>query len=145
MGKTCSTRDQQPVRARWPPQCRILHYPTLPLLRAYPTYGPATGTSTPADVNGQAGSLEMYLGQDTLTDTNGDLMPVHWNAVEPKTGLRQGALRKPDKKAAQKKFKAKLKAARYGQPVGTEDWSGISTIIDSIVRASSDRLSTPRR
>ncbi|MFJ5850884.1 HEPN/Toprim-associated domain-containing protein [Streptomyces sp. NPDC092903] len=120
---------------RWPPQCRILHYPALPLLQAYPTYDPATGTSTPADVNVQAGSLEMYLGQDTLTDTNGDLMPVHWKAVQPKTGLRQGALREPDKKAAQKRFEAKLKAARSGQPVGTEDWSGISAIIDSIVRA----------
>ena len=49
---------------RWPPKCRILHYPALSLLQAYPTYDPATGTSTLADVNGQAGSLEMYLGQD---------------------------------------------------------------------------------
>ncbi|MFH8534770.1 HEPN/Toprim-associated domain-containing protein [Streptomyces tendae] len=120
---------------RWPPTCRILHYPALPLLQAYPTYDPATGTSAPADVNGQAGSLEMYLGQDTLTDTNGDLMPVRWKAVEPKTGLRQGALSEPDKKAVQKRFEAKLKAARSGQPAGTEDWGGISAIIDAIVRA----------
>ncbi|MEQ4611457.1 hypothetical protein ABMX48_36605 [Streptomyces cavourensis] len=77
----------------------------------------------------------MYLGQDTLTNTNGDLMPVYWKAVEPKTGLRQGALSEPDKKAVQKKFEAKLKAARSGQSAGTEDWSGISAIIDSIVRA----------
>ncbi|MFJ8728662.1 HEPN/Toprim-associated domain-containing protein [Streptomyces bauhiniae] len=120
---------------RWPPTCRILHYPALLLLQAYPTYDPATDTSAPADVNGQAGSLEMYLGQDTLTDPNGDLMPIHWKAVEPKTGLRQGALSGPAKKTAQKRFEAKLKAVRSGQPVGTEDWSGISVIIDSIVHA----------
>ncbi|MFE2262577.1 hypothetical protein [Streptomyces griseosporeus] len=120
---------------RWPPTCRILHYPTLPLLQAYPTYDPATGISAPADVNGQAGSLELYLGKDTLTDTNGDLMPVHWKAFEPKTGLRQGTLSGPGKKAAQKRFEAKLKAARSGQAVGIEDWSGISAIIESIIRA----------
>lgn len=120
---------------RWPATCRILHYPALPVLQAYPTYDPATGTSAPADINGQAGSLEMYLGQDTLTDTNGDLMPVRWKAVEPRTGLRQGALSEPDKRSAQKRFEVKLKAARSGQSMGTEDWSGISAIIDSIVRA----------
>ncbi|MFI6449652.1 HEPN/Toprim-associated domain-containing protein [Kitasatospora sp. NPDC050543] len=122
-------------QGRWPSECRILHYPALPLLKAYPTHDPATGASAIQDVNGRAGSLEMYFGRDVLTDANRDLMPVRWTAVEPKTGLRQGSLNGADKRAAQQRFEAKLKALGSGRATGTEDWSGIGAIIDSIVRA----------
>lgn len=40
---------------------RLLHYPDLPLLRSYPTLGPQVDDPVLMDVNGRAGSLEMYL------------------------------------------------------------------------------------
>ncbi|MFJ5120940.1 HEPN/Toprim-associated domain-containing protein [Kitasatospora sp. NPDC088548] len=122
-------------RSRWPADCRILHYPDLPLLQAYPTYDPANGTTAVEDVNGRAGSLEMYFGQDVLTDSGGNLMPIHWKAVDPSAHQLQGSLTDADKRTAQQRFEAKLKTERSVTATGTEDWSGIRAVIDLIVRA----------
>ncbi|MFE2992717.1 HEPN/Toprim-associated domain-containing protein [Streptomyces sp. NPDC059262] len=122
-------------REHWPNTCRLLHYPELPLLRQYPTLEDGAVFPVPTDVNGLAGSLELYFGTDVLTNEDGNLMPIHWKAVEPKTGLRQGSLSKADKRTVQRRFDAKLKAARAGQAPDSADWSGIKAIIDSIVLA----------
>jgi hypothetical protein len=55
----------------------ILHYPDLPLLTSYPTLGPQSSEPVLMDVNGKAGSLEMYLGRELLT-VDGALVPVQW-------------------------------------------------------------------
>jgi len=60
-----------------PESYRILHYPDLPLLVDYPTLGPQSDSPVRMNVNGKAGSLEMYLGRDLLT-VNGELVPVQW-------------------------------------------------------------------
>ncbi len=44
-----------------PEGCRLLHYPDLPLLADYPVLDPTSSEMTRDDVNGIAGSLEMYL------------------------------------------------------------------------------------
>ena len=117
----------------WPAACRILHYPDLFMLQAYPTQDPHTGASAIEDLNRRAGSLEMYFGQDVLTGAGGGLMPVHWKGTASSSQPRQGSLTDPDKRTAQQRFRAKLKTQRNG--AGTEDWSGIRAVIDSIVRA----------
>ncbi|MEU1710105.1 HEPN/Toprim-associated domain-containing protein [Streptomyces sp. NPDC005706] len=117
-----------------PGRCRVMFYPSLPELEHYPTLGPYTDDPVPADVNGRAGALELYLGQDVL-QTDSGLMPVQWKSWNPKLGRYQGALADQDKRLAQERFLAKVRAHRVGGPHPDADWSGIRAIIDQIVSA----------
>ncbi|MEV0443496.1 hypothetical protein AB0I84_13150 [Streptomyces spectabilis] len=117
-----------------PERCRVLHYPPLPLLEAYPTLGPYTDEPVVVDINGRAGTLEMYLGQDVLQNGAG-LMPVQWRSWNPKLGRYQGTLADGDKKEAQKRFEDKVRAHRTGSAEAKADWTGIRSIIDTIVTA----------
>lgn len=118
-----------------PDRCRIMHYPRLPLLEAYPTMGPTSERPVLADVNELAGSLEMYLGRDVLMGDDNSLMPVQWRSWNPRMRRYQGTLLDPDKKTAQDRFMEKVKSCRAGQGTDQEDWSGIRAIIDTIVTA----------
>lgn len=117
-----------------PERCRVLHYPSLPLLEAYPTLGPYSDEPVVADANGRAGSLEMYLGRDVLQG-DGGLMPVQWRLWSPKLGRYHGTLTDADKKEAQKRFEHKVKAYHVGSAEAQADWNGIRAIIESIVTA----------
>jgi len=57
----------------------LARLPDLEDLRAYPTLGP-TGSTT-MDVNGIAASIELYLGRDALTASDGKLVPVQCVAL----------------------------------------------------------------
>ncbi|SEB29869.1 hypothetical protein SAMN04490357_0034 [Streptomyces misionensis] len=116
-----------------PEGCRLLHYPDLPLLADYPVLDPTSSEMTRDDVNGIAGSLEMYLGRDVLT-IDGSLAPVHLTAIH-ETKSHQGALSQHHKRRVQKAFDKKVKRARKGHPVDGSDWSGVHAIIESIVHA----------
>lgn len=118
-----------------PERCRVLHYPPLPFLQSYPTLGPYTDEPVLTDVNGTAGSLEMYLGRDVLQGDANRLLPVQWRSWNPKLGRYQGSLIDADKKAVQERFRRKLEAHRAGDATGREDWSGIRAIIDTIINA----------
>ncbi|MFD7283611.1 HEPN/Toprim-associated domain-containing protein [Streptomyces sp. NPDC059862] len=118
-----------------PERCRVLHYPPLSVLEAYPTLGPYGDEPVPADVNGRAGSLEMYLGRDVLQSENHTLVPVQWRSWNPKLRRYQGTLAEADKKAAQERFLHKVQTHRSGQGNGHEDWDGIRAIIDTVVAA----------
>ncbi|MFF8271410.1 hypothetical protein ACF059_29065 [Streptomyces sp. NPDC016562] len=118
-----------------PGHCRILHYPPLPLPlplpAAYPTLPPGASAPVLADVNGSAGTLELYRGRDVLTGPDGQLLPLLLNA----TG--GGGFGPKDKKAMQDRFERKCDAALAASP-GTDlegDWSAVSTIIDTILHA----------
>ncbi|MBP5905796.1 hypothetical protein F3K40_08430 [Streptomyces sp. LBUM 1478] len=121
-------------RQELPAGCKVLHYPDLPLLTSYPTVDPDSSTVSLTNVNGVAGSLEMYLGKDVLT-IDGTLAPVHLGNFIPAVQRRQGALLKPHKRLVQKTFEEKIKTARREQHSGTGDWSGVHAIIESIVHA----------
>jgi hypothetical protein len=85
-------------REGMPDGYRIVHYPELPLLRRYPTLGPQLADPVRMDVNGKAGSLEMYLGRDLLT-VGRELVPVQWMGyVEGQKGY-QGAIAPAEKGA----------------------------------------------
>ncbi|MFJ9662119.1 hypothetical protein ACIRPR_29625 [Streptomyces griseoflavus] len=117
-----------------PGHCRILHYPPLPLLAEYPTLLPGASAPVLADVNGSAGTLELYelyLGRDVLTGPDGQLVPLLLNAAGA------GGFPSKDKKAMQDRFERKCDAA-LAAPPGTDpegDWSAVSAIIDMILHA----------
>ncbi|MFI1126901.1 MULTISPECIES: HEPN/Toprim-associated domain-containing protein [Streptomyces] len=117
-----------------PERCRVMFYPALPLLESYPTLGPYTDEPVVADVNGRAGSLELYLGQDVL-QAEGGLMPVQWKSWDSKLRRYQGALTETDKATAQERFRLKVKAHHARRPAPEADWSGIRAIIDQVVAA----------
>ncbi|GAA5139132.1 hypothetical protein [Pseudonocardia adelaidensis] len=114
---------------------RVLHYPDLPLLRRYPTLGPQLADSVLMDVNGKAGSLEMYLGRELLT-VDGELVPVQWTGyIEGQKGY-QGAISAVHKKRIQREFRRKVRSALEDPSVQeTQDWSGVQAIVGAILGA----------
>jgi len=118
-----------------PDNVRILHYPDLPILKNYPTLGPYSADPVFTDINGSAGSLEMYLGRDILM-IDAQLVPVQWRNYNPKLGRYQGTLLDRDKKTVQKAFAEKVKQAHArGGTTSEEDWSGIEAIIERLLTA----------
>lgn len=118
-----------------PDSCRVLHYPEIPLLRRYPTLGPQLADPVLMDVNGKAGSLEMYLGRDVLT-VEGELVPVQWTGYVPGKRSYQGAIAAAEKVRVQGAFRKKVKAARQNPAVrANQDWSGVEAIVETILRA----------
>ena len=118
-----------------PSNFRMLRYPELALLADYPTLGPQSEGTVNVDLNGRAGSLEMYFGRDVLTDDNGDLFPVQWTGYESKVGAYQGSLSSADKAHAQARFQTKVEQYHAGIVNPDADWDGVRSIIDTIVRA----------
>ncbi|WP_136017867.1 hypothetical protein [Arthrobacter silvisoli] len=118
----------------WPEasNVRIVHYPDLEWLRSYPTYD-VEGKIINLDINGRAGSLEMYYGRDILTK-DGALIPVRWTSYEEKIGTYQGVVDSKSQltKNFQEKVRRRLSA---GQDAPDEDWTGMRAILDVIVHA----------
>jgi hypothetical protein len=123
-----------------PPQIQIMRYPDLDLARAYPVLGcstpePPQSTLQVADVNGQAGSIELYLGRDVLTRPDGTLQPIRWASPVSGGDRRQGQI--ADKGAIHQAFRAKSKAAHENpEHAEQQDWSGLRLIIDAICAAA---------
>jgi len=115
------------IRVQLPPNIRVLTYPRLPLAENYPSMGP-NGLSE-MDVNGLAGALELYFGEDVLVRDDGSLTPVQWRGYEAAVQGYQGELM--DKAALQGAFSRKLKAALANRDlIDSLDWSGMRSILD---------------
>jgi hypothetical protein len=113
-----------------PDHYSVLRYPDLDLAQNYPTLGP--GGLRTMDVNGLAGSIELYLGTDVLTREDGTLNPVQWRSYIEGTRSYQGEV--IDKAMLRKKFLAKAKAAQADpQAMNAQDWSGLEAIVNVIV------------
>jgi len=119
-------------RGGLPENCRVTHYPDLSLLSSYPTVGPYSRLPVLADVNGRAGSLEMYLGRDVLT-IDGKLAPVQWKSYNSTLGRYHGTLLDPDKKTVQDAFRQKVDSALRSGRTPESDWTGIQALIEHIV------------
>lgn len=117
---------------RLPDNIKTITYPPIKLARHYPTLGP-TGSQI-MDVNGLAGSLELYLGEDVLRGESGELRPVQWTGYIQRMGRYQGELM--GKSSILSAFRTKLALARE-EPlfVARQDWSGIDAIFDRIRHA----------
>lgn len=123
-------------RARLPDNIRVRQYPPLDLARHYPTLGPppADAGVACADVNGLAGSIEMYLGRDILTLPDGTLRPVQWHAYIPGARQYQGEI--TGKQAMHDAYRAKIHAAETDPScIAEQDWSGIHAIFDVVLQA----------
>ncbi len=115
-----------------PDNIAVRHYPAIELLRSYPTLGP-TGPAE-VDINGLAGSIEMYLGEDVLSDENGKLTPVQWKGFNQTLQRYQGEVLQ--KLEIQERFDAKLKRCKDDRAIfESVDWSGLRAILDSVFRA----------
>ena len=112
-----------------PSNIAVRRYPSSHLARDYPTLGPSGRAQM--DVNGLAGSLELYLGQDVLRDDEGMFSPVQWTGYDRRIGAYQGAIL--DKQRVLDRFSEKLAncEARPDQ-ISHYDWEGIEAIIDTM-------------
>lgn len=115
-----------------PSSMRVLQYPAIAVASNYPTSGPSGLVHM--DVNGQAGSLEMYFGEDVLRRTDGTFTPIHWRGFDTAVRAYQGELE--NKGILQDKFNQKLAAAvADSKVIQTRDWTGIRAILDLVRQA----------
>ncbi len=110
----------------------VLQYPTLTLANEYPTLGP-TGLAA-MNVNGLAGSIELYLGKDVLVDAAGNLLPVQWRGYDAKLEKYQGEIM--DKSDILERFNTKLSICESDSSKFSEyDWDGIKAIFTEMRQA----------
>jgi hypothetical protein len=80
------------------------------------------------DVNGLAGSIELYYGSDVLRMPDGAFAPVQWRGYVEALGEYQGQVM--HKAALQKRFAAKLAACLDDPSLAHRyDWSGLDAIL----------------
>ncbi|MFE4216149.1 hypothetical protein [Streptomyces sp. NPDC056844] len=138
---TAASEALRPLRrdAALPPNIKVLQYPPLELARSYPTLGPPsldtpTGSPTRADVNGLAGSIELYLGTDALSLPGGSLRPVQWRSYSAACQQYQGEV--TDKRAVEAAYASKLSSAqRDPSVIDAQDWTGVRAILETIIHA----------
>lgn len=118
-------------KVKLPGHYAIARYPAIDLATNYPSTGP-TGSHT-GDVNGLAGSIELYLGEDVLTDPATDhLRPVVWGARIAALDAYQGEV--AGKGAVHDAFRAKAAAAQQDPAVvAAQDWSGLDAVLDTLM------------
>ncbi|WP_319781052.1 HEPN/Toprim-associated domain-containing protein [Maridesulfovibrio sp.] len=110
----------------------ITTYPNIELANNYPTIGP-TGKSL-HNINGQACSIEIYLGEDVLRKNDGELCPVEWKSKNKKINRYQGEI--VEKKYVQKRFLKKLqKCTEDKTQITKHDWTALNKILHIIFSA----------
>jgi len=114
-----------------PTHYSVMQYPDTDLASRYPTLGPS-GLSE-MDVNGLAGSIELYLGVDVLTQPDGKLSPVQWTSyVEGMKAYQGKVLHKTD---IQKRFRDKERlASTEPEQLRNQDWSGLDAIVANLIK-----------
>lgn len=118
-----------------PGNIAVCHYPNIALATDYPTLGPSGEERM--DVNGLAGSIELYLGQGVLRNAKGILSPVQWTSYERKLGAYQGVVL--DKGRIQKDFFKKLVLCEeHPDEIDSYDWEGIRAILNTMRTAFHD-------
>ena len=112
-----------------PNNIAVRHYPDIAMAQDYPTLGPSGEIRM--DVNGLAGSIELYLGQDILRDAEGVLSPVQWTGYDRKIRTYQGEIF--DKQNILNKFDRKLASCeRCPEQIDCYDWEGIRAILETM-------------
>ncbi len=110
----------------------VIQYPTLSLANEYPTLGP-TGLFA-MNVNGLAGSIELYLGADVLVTAEGDRLPIQWRGYDAKLGKYQGEIM--GKADILERFNSKLSICESdSSKIPEYDWEGIKAIFTEMRRA----------
>jgi hypothetical protein len=114
-----------------PPNIRVMRLPPLDLLRDYPTVGPSGDALL--DVNGIAGSLELYFGTDILVDS-GQLTPVQWTGFDSTLRQYQGEVIAKD--ALHDRFAQRMTRCIADRSLLSQtDWTGIEAILRQVMVA----------
>ena len=129
---TAATVAMRPLsQISLPRNIKVLQYPVLPLATRYPTIGPSGVVMM--DVNGLAGSIELYFGRDVL-QRGTELVPVQWKGFDE--GLRRYQGEITDKAGVQQRFEKKLRRAEVNRAfIADQDWTGMSLIVDQLRQA----------
>lgn len=118
-------------RTAIPSNIKVMHYPTVVIANEYPTIGP--GGVQNLNVNGLAGSLEMYFGRDIL-NRDEKMVPVQWGGFDSSLKQYQGEL--TNKNLLQEAFQAKLGDCEHNPSnIGRYDWVEIQSILTTIFNA----------
>ena len=119
-------------KSKLPENIVVLSYPDIELAKNYPTQGP-TGL-TYMNINGLAGSIELYLGADVLYNDNNSYIPIQWKGYDAKLKQYQGEL--IDKVEIQKRFRKKLTDCElHHERLSNYDWTGLKAIFDIVCTA----------
>lgn len=120
----------------------VRRYPDTELASHYPTLGPPTaaaphGHIEHADVNGLAGSIELYLGTDVLSQDDGALAPVQWRSFIEGIRAYQGEI--IGKERVHKRFRSKVKQSANSDDFDAAAWQGLRSILDVVMNAFLDQ------
>lgn len=115
-------------RLKLPSNIHVCQYPVIDSLREYPCMG-YNGMEI-CNVNGRAGSIEMYLGHQSLTDDTGQRRPIIWSSFDKNVCQYQGALE--HKNEAIKVFERISKSVSFQSLRQFED---LRKLLDVIERA----------
>ncbi|SMG49188.1 hypothetical protein SAMN05661096_03578 [Marivirga sericea] len=111
-------------KVQLPDNIRVLQYPNIDLAKEYPTIGP-TGIQN-MDINGLAGSIEMYLGRDCLIEDE-KFIPIQWTGYMETIDKYQGVVLQ--KEHIQKRFRKKVKEFHSVETVA-DNWKELISIIE---------------
>jgi len=115
-----------------PPNISIRQLPRLDFLKDYPTIGPSGAIRL--DVNGIAGSIELYLGEDVLKTDGVNLSPVQWTGYDKQMGQYQGEVL--EKAQLHDRFRQKI--SRLNGPPGP-DWDALRAVLRVVFSAFAER------
>jgi hypothetical protein len=116
-------------QVKLPANIKVLTYPNIELLENYPAIGP-TGLNR-MNVNGLAGSIEMYFGVDCLSGEKG-LIPIKWTNYVDAIDRYQGSI--IEKVQVQKKFRSKMKM-HLKESVRVANWIEMDLLLSTIINA----------
>lgn len=110
----------------------VFRYPDSDIARDYPTTGPSGHQNM--NVNGQAASIELYLGDDVLRDADGVLRRVQWTGYDPKIAAYQGQVQ--GKNEILQNFIQKIDSCeRDPSRLHSSDWGAIRAILETLLSA----------
>ncbi|MCF7843673.1 hypothetical protein K9M47_02115 [Candidatus Gracilibacteria bacterium] len=115
-----------------PQNIKVMQYPDIELAEKYPTIGPSGNELL--NVNGRAAGIEIYLGKESLLDSNNELIPVQWKGYDTTLKQYQGEI--IDKAGAEKRFFEKIKECRADPKIIlSKDWKDLESIFNVIFKA----------
>lgn len=112
-----------------PLNMKIAQYPDINICNLYPVVS-VNGTIH-TNVNGIAGSIEMYFGKDVLKNNDNKLYPVYTSKYEHNNKQYQCAFGDEVKKNVQREFRNKLKKAESN--LNELDFSDMELILHQIM------------
>ncbi len=116
-----------------PNNFRVMHLPDLELANDYPTLGPSGKENM--NINGKACSIELFLGQDVLSD-NGEFTPIQWKGFIEKVQSYQGEIMR--KGYVQEKFREKLTKTLHDDIINESQWIEMKKLLTAIFSVFED-------